>query len=68
MIWRPWSKAERAQWRPWFAWRPVRVDFTDGTHAWVWLERVERSWVRYCDEGNCCWSGRYRLPNTGAAE
>lgn len=53
----------RREWRPWFAWRPVRVgevdsdgNFTGDTTQCVWLERIERR--RY----GCI---RYRLPTSG---
>lgn len=29
-----------AQWREWYAWRPVYVE-----GAWVWLETIERRWI-----------------------
>jgi hypothetical protein len=30
----------KSGWRPWFAWRPVKV-----SGVWVWLEKVERRQV-----------------------
>jgi hypothetical protein len=58
------SVAELAIWRSWFAWRPVRVRLSDGAWAWAWFERVERSWTRECEEGNCCWQAHYRLSSS----
>lgn len=31
----------RHDWRPWFAWRPVKFDEWPN-NRWAWLERVER--------------------------
>jgi hypothetical protein len=45
------------QWRPWFAWRPVRTEYD--VWAWVWLEWVERRVVPF--------RRVYRLPMTDAA-
>ena len=28
---------ERQIWKPWFAWRPVKIG-----HQWIWLETLER--------------------------
>lgn len=55
------SRTERERWRPWFAWRPVRVQLSEETSEWAWLERVDRSWTLECEEGHCWWQGRYRL-------
>ena len=31
-------------WKPWFAWRPVRLDYDwdTKTQQWAWLERIEQ--------------------------
>lgn len=34
---------EAGEWRPWFAWRPVRIK-AGRMSRWVWLETVDRSY------------------------
>ena len=50
------------QWRPWFAWRPVKVD-----GEIVWGARVERReiWDRYPDEMGLASRWVYRKPTPG---
>jgi len=48
-----------AGWRPWYAWRPVKV----ATGEWVWLRRIERYGSHYghWDKGpQWAWESRYR--------
>lgn len=45
------KESRLAEWRPWFAWYPVRITHTNDknnsydsdTNKWVWLETVERT-------------------------
>ncbi len=30
------------EWRPWFAWCPVKAKESDSQYYWVWLETVQR--------------------------
>jgi hypothetical protein len=47
------------EWRPWFAWYPVRASLPDvGQYRWVWLEDVEFRYTGYSDNPH-----EYRLPH-----
>ena len=46
-------------WAPWFAWRPVSIDYPDGT-ALVWLEWVERKWSDGVTFNSNYWDYRLR--------
>lgn len=50
-------------WSPWFAWHPIKLTETE---TWVWLENIERKFVRkyscmfMYDTGSKHWSYRYK--------
>jgi hypothetical protein len=57
--WHEWV-AYRAQWRPWFAWHPVRL----GEYDCRWLEIVERRHRYEGSYGGGYWLPEYRAKNS----
>lgn len=55
-------RARWETWRPWFAWRPVRVDQRRDNEPsdWRWLEWVELRWTVVGGWEDSSWVRRYR--------
>lgn len=60
-----WKATDKTEWRPWFAWFPVKAE--DG--SWAWLESVQRRWnaqlyftfIHPDDPGDYCGGWEYRV-------
>ena len=52
------KQIDRRLWRPWFAWRPVRLDYGQG--ALVWLETIDRCDIWHAADRERFWKSVYR--------
>jgi hypothetical protein len=39
-----WTRKDPSEWRRWFAWYPVELDYVSGDKTFVWLEFVNKKY------------------------